>query len=68
MSIDSFYLTDCGELTNPANGSVSYANTTKDAVANYTCNEGFYLNGSEARVCQSNGFWSDVKPMCFRKS
>ncbi|XP_039985252.1 P-selectin isoform X2 [Xiphias gladius] len=30
----------------------------------FTCTDGFYLNGTEALLCSSAGFWSDSLPDC----
>jgi len=38
-----------------------------DSTANYTCNEGFALNGTETRVCQASGEWEPEEPSCYGK-
>ena len=58
----------CGELANPPSGSVIYSNITEGSVANYTCDDSYFLNGTESRVCESNGLWSDQEPTCSRMS
>ena len=37
------------------------------SVANYNCDIGFELVGSETRTCQSGSGWSGVEPSCERK-
>ena len=56
---------DCGELGNPAGGSVSIAaGTTFGSTAEYNCNIGFLLIGNLERTCQSDGQWSGMEPTC----
>ena len=38
-----------------------------DSTANYTCDEGFALNGTETRVCQASGEWEPEEPSCYGK-
>ena len=59
---------DCFNLTNPTNGQVSLDMTTFGAVANYSCNEGYILMGPTARICQSNGNWTNDTAVCQSKS
>ena len=56
---------NCGTLSNPANGRVSYtAGTTFGRTATYTCNTGYSRVGSSTRTCQSTGVWSGSAPTC----
>ena len=56
---------NCGALTNPANGQVSYiAGTTFGQRATYSCNTGYKLVGSGTRTCQGAGSWSGSAPTC----
>ena len=32
----------------------------------FTCNTGYKLVGSDARMCQSNGVWNGTETMCKR--
>ena len=58
---------DCGTLTNPANGLVSYSGrTTFGQTATYSCNTGYNLVGSSTRTCQATGVWSGSAPTCRR--
>ena len=63
------FLTDelCEILTNPMNGEVVFMERFVSSVANYSCNIGFELVGSESRTCQSGSGWSGVEPSCERK-
>ena len=54
----------CSSLTNPANGQVVVSGLTPGSTATYSCDEGFALNGTQNRTCQSDGTWSDVAPTC----
>ena len=42
--------------------------TLLNAVASYTCDDGYILEGAEERTCQSNGKWSRNEPACNRES
>ena len=58
---------DCGSLTSPANGAVDFVRTTYRAMAFYSCDPGFFLQGVSKRTCQGNGQWSSEEPTCQRK-
>ncbi len=56
---------DCGSLNNTANGLVSTSSgTTFMMTANYTCNTGYNIVGSESRTCEASGVWSGEAPVC----
>ena len=57
---------DCGILSNPTNGNVALANgdTQYGAIATYSCNSGYTLNGTTDRQCLSNGQWNASSPTC----
>ena len=58
---------DCGTLTNPANGRISYSDrTTFRQTATYSCNTGYNLVGGSTRICQATGVWSASEPTCHR--
>ena len=63
-SITEIFLSDCGSLTEPLDGSVNYTSTTYDSHARYSCSTGYSLVGSETRVCQTTETWSDTAPIC----
>lgn len=56
---------DCGTLASLPNGSVSTpGGTTRGAVANYACDQGYVLTGSATRQCEDAGTWSGSAPQC----
>lgn len=55
---------DCGDLSNPANGIVTFNLTTYWSPAIYSCNEGFELMGEEERRCLADDMWSGEAPTC----
>ena len=56
---------DCGNLTAPANGSVTHTSgTTFGQTATYSCNTGYNLVGDSTRTCQATGQWSGSAPTC----
>ena len=42
--------------------------TVFQSVANYFCDNGYYLEGNMNRVCESNATWSGDEPLCKRKT
>lgn len=60
-------INDCGPLTSPTNGVVSYPATTYTETAAYSCDTGYYVNGVTTRTCQANSTWSEVEPTCEKK-
>ena len=64
---------DCGGLTDPESGQVTIspgivAATGLNAVAMYTCNDGYDLVGDTMRTCQSDAQWNGTEPVCMSKS
>ena len=55
---------DCGNLSVPLNGSFSGRETIFPNEVTFSCDEGFILNGSRVRHCQSNGSWSGIETSC----
>ena len=55
---------DCGDLATIPNGQVEFTTTLENSVANYSCNQGFFLVGDGQRICQADGKWSGVEPEC----
>ena len=50
------------------NGGYGTVTSTFGAVANFTCDNGFYLSGLEKKECGSNGVWSaGVNATCTKK-
>ena len=57
-------VTDCGSLTAPANGGVTYnPNTLLNGVATYTCNANATMTGAATRTCAAAG-WTGAAPTC----
>ena len=67
--ITTHSVADCGELSDPENGVVTYASTVYLSQARYSCNEGYELSqtGSILRICRANGQWTSFPPQCNRK-
>ena len=58
-------LADCGPLPDPPNGQVTLMpDTLEGSTATYTCDDGFLVAGTDTRICQSNGNWSNIEPTC----
>jgi len=56
---------DCGNLTDPVNGTVSLDSSTKFGhQAHYYCNEGYELKGASRRDCEASGNWTFESPVC----
>ena len=49
------------------NGEVVFTERFVSSVANYSCDIGFELVGSETRTCQSGSGWSGMETSCERK-
>ncbi len=67
----------CQSLAPIMNGMISYLPMTTPylfgSAAQYTCNDGFYIQGNDVRTCASDGssstgVWSDTSPVCSGKS
>ena len=48
-------------------GVVATTDSGLDAVATYSCNEGYNLTGDEIRTCQGSGQWDGAAPNCICK-
>uniref|UniRef100_H0YSS6 Sushi, von Willebrand factor type A, EGF and pentraxin domain-containing protein 1 n=1 Tax=Taeniopygia guttata TaxID=59729 RepID=H0YSS6_TAEGU len=46
------------------NGQVTGEDYTFQRRTEYSCNEGFLLDGDRSRVCLANGSWSGITPVC----
>ena len=69
----SFILVEsCPGLTT-MNGNVTYTPEgippLVNAIATYTCNDGYILNGTAMRTCEAanNGMWTGSEPECIRE-
>lgn len=68
----------CSALSTISNGVISYVPDTTDPYdyltnAVFSCNTGFYLVGTSARVCEGDGtspqgVWSGTTPLCRGKA
>ena len=58
----------CIRLENIENGRVDLSGTFVGAVANYSCDAGYILDGGRIRECQRNGEWSGSEPTCESES
>ena len=58
------YITDCGNLTSPDNGDVTFSSTVYNQIAYYSCHSGYDRVGSSSRVCQKDAVWSATAPTC----
>ena len=63
-SVPSCILVYCSSLVDPVSGNVSISGYTYMSTAIYTCVVGFYLMGSDTRVCMSDGNWNGSVPIC----
>ena len=45
-------------------GYVPLEGTTEGSVANYSCEQGYWLFGREERTCLQNAQWSGTEPHC----
>ena len=57
----------CGDLVDPAFGSVSHSGTSLGTVAEYSCDSGYLLSGNRTRTCLDPGIWSGNAPTCERE-
>jgi len=64
----SFILVASCQVLTVTDGSVTYAPEgippLVGAVATYTCNENYTLNGASMRTCQDDGTWTEDDPTC----
>ena len=57
-------MADCGDPPPVENGDFNTTGTIFQSVAEYGCNEGLILSGSQSRTCQADGTWSGADPVC----
>lgn len=55
----------CAPLTAPPHGTVAVTNEGNyPSTATYACGPSLGLSGGSARVCQADGSWSGIEPIC----
>uniref|UniRef100_A0A663FEA6 Sushi domain-containing protein n=1 Tax=Aquila chrysaetos chrysaetos TaxID=223781 RepID=A0A663FEA6_AQUCH len=55
---------ECPQPEEIQNGIVTGEEYTFQRHTEYSCNEGFVLDGDRSRVCLANGSWSGIAPVC----
>ncbi|XP_060077759.1 sushi, von Willebrand factor type A, EGF and pentraxin domain-containing protein 1-like, partial [Ylistrum balloti] len=55
---------ECPALRNIPNGLVNMLGRTFTSKAEYSCNQGYDLEGESVRICKPEGFWSGNTPSC----
>lgn len=60
---------NCGSLEAPVNGSMSFVGNQApenglDSIVEFSCNEGFKLEGEVSVICLSTGHWNANVPTC----
>lgn len=55
---------ECPSLNDPENGRVDAEGYNQGNVAEYICNNEYYLSGAKYRKCQNNYTWSLEPPTC----
>ena len=72
----NFSVVHCPKLKPPRNGSIAitpgeYTELGLWAIANYSCDPGYALNGNKIRGCEfspggtgTTGVWNDTEPSC----
>ena len=59
------YTTECGSLTSPANGNITYLiGTTYLSAASFSCNPGYTISSNSTRTCMADTHWSNSNPNC----
>ena len=54
----------CSGLSDPLNGFKSSNDTVEGTIIEFSCSDGYFLNGRQNLTCTANGIWSDVEPTC----
>lgn len=55
---------DCKPPFDLTNGNVRYSSTMYEARADYDCDSGFTLSGSNYSICTSNATWDPLEREC----
>lgn len=56
---------DCGSITIPKYAIPHGSSTKFPSIIKFSCQEGFYLQGSSSRKCQANGTWTSGVLRCY---
>ncbi|KAL4230224.1 Sushi [Mactra antiquata] len=54
----------CPAITTIDNGNISISTDGILTTVLYTCSEGYYLDGTDSIICDIDGTWSDLSPLC----
>ena len=54
----------CEALSQVQNEHTVTSGIVFQSVANYFCDNGYYLVGVQRRMCENNAVWSGVEPEC----
>ncbi|XP_062511306.1 mucin-like protein [Corticium candelabrum] len=54
----------CSLLMTPYHGKKSSNSTNCQTVVEFSCDDGFVLSGRSHLICQSNGKWDNLNPVC----
>ncbi len=58
---------DCGRPPTVTNARASYNSTQLWAIATYSCNDGYEMEGQNTTQCTNNSIWASTLPACLRK-
>ena len=58
----------CPDLEVPEFSRKIGDNRTIGSVMYFICNDDYDIDGSNARMCQSNGEWSGTQPTCIERN
>ena len=59
-----FVSVQCQNLTVPDSGFYFISTNGSTSIANFSCAEGYYLEGNNLLTCDSNGMWNYKEPSC----
>jgi len=71
FSFCKYLVIACPPLTAPDNGGIDCSlgddgHPSLGDTCTFTCDDDYFLSGSESRSCQVDGRWSGTVPMCIR--
>ena len=58
---------ECPDLSDPDSGYVKIDTDGQTSTANFSCDTGYKIVGTDILICQTNGSWSDSSPICGKK-